>query len=104
MAADFMPVEDMGRRQRTRDAEAAAERENKVPPRYVQNAWEGSVRCDSAEVSQHCQVLPVYPHRRWQPCSAQQQYEALRRSVPHPAKKRPALRENIAGGHAHLTQ
>jgi len=29
LAADFMPVEDLGRRQRARDAEAA-ERENKV--------------------------------------------------------------------------
>lgn len=30
LATDFMPVEDLGRRQRARDAEAAAEREHKV--------------------------------------------------------------------------
>lgn len=41
MAADFMPLEDMGRRQRTRDAEAAAEREHKVLPPSLQGPLQG---------------------------------------------------------------
>lgn len=64
MAADFMPVEDMGRRQRTRDAEAAAERENKVPPRCCRVTSRVKNRCDvaiirSASVASCCPCLRI---------------------------------------------
>lgn len=55
MAADFMPVEDMGRRQRTRDAEAAAERENKVPHAATESLGRVMKYCTLC-ISQHASL------------------------------------------------